>query len=197
MPLAGYIINRGSEPVVRGNVVKLGLGRGFGGLNIAYANLHCGSRHGEGVNRVALLNGGDRLAGAVGNGQLVQLVALVRGQGNGDGCALFRVGRRSVYAAVVDRRGGYLVGRLAGGAAAGTAGGRLGVGEGLRCILGNVLVRAVKLNSNISTSFILYLNGLGSRKVQLVRSTALYTDNISALLLHQQPPAESGIHFHR
>ena len=94
-------------------------------------------------------------AGAVGNGQLVQLVALVRGQGNGDGRALFRVGRRSVYAAVVDRRGGYLVGRLAGGAAAGGTGRRLGVGEGLRCILGNTLVRAVKLNGNSNAGVVL------------------------------------------
>ena len=179
--LAGYIINRGSEPVVRGNVVKLGSGRGFGGLNIAYANLHCGSRHGEGVNRVALLNGGNGLAGAVGNGQLIQLVALVRGQGNGNGSALFRVGRRSVYAAVIDRRGGYLVGRLAGGGAAGGTGGRLGVGEGLRCILGNVLVRAVKLNGNSNAGVVLYLNRLGGVEGQ-VKFIVLYNGDFVAVL---------------
>ena len=122
--LAGYIINRGSEPVVRRNVVKLGLGRGFGGLNIAYANLHCGSRHGEGVNRVALLNGGDRLAGAVGNGQLIQLVALVRGQGYGYSRVLGSRRCGSLGGTIGNRRNGYLVGRGAGRTAAGGTTGR-------------------------------------------------------------------------
>lgn len=83
---------------------------------------------------------------------LSSLIALVRGQGNGDGRALFRVGRRSVYAAVVDRRGGYLVGRLAGGAAAGgTAGGRLGVGElvGVRTGFTSYLNRGIAASNNI------------------------------------------------
>ena len=73
-------------------------------------------------------------------------------------------------------------GRGAGGAAAGgTAGGRLGVGERFGFAIAKLLIRAVELNSNISTGFILDLNRLGSGESQVVRSTILYNDSITAV----------------
>ena len=80
--LVGNILNRVSEPIGGSNVIKAVL-RGLGILNFAEGrgDRYLAVRHGEGVLAVGLLGDVNGFALCVGNGQLVELIARIRGDG--------------------------------------------------------------------------------------------------------------------
>ena len=162
--LVGNVLNCIREPVRRRNIgegLSARLLSGFVGLDVGYADRYLRSRHREGVNRVARRGGGNGLAGSVRNSQLIELIALVRGQGNLDLVALRRGGRRNVYAAVRDRGSRNLVGGLGGRAAGGTGRGRLGVSKLSSFLRLNGLYGVVNSYSDVLILAVLDLDGLG------------------------------------